>query len=516
MFLHFPACFTPLVPNSIFIRHQKILVMKKILFAILCGFMAFTPVYISAQCTFANPSIRLTSPPVTNANGQCMIQLELSFDILHNNGGKYFWVHFWPTSVYPNYSYASSKPPVTSNLPGGNGALDLSVATFGFYHQGEALQVLTSYPPDNQAPGFQSAYTIHEIENGGILPGSDRYTVSGLNLLLPQSCTLPQSITADLWESQAAQSQQVACFTKNVPFYINDPLVSGLYYCSVPREYSFTIRSIRSSGELAVNYDVMIDNGDGLFNRGQDTLIINTGSALLNSTGNYLFSSGRLGYLPYSGQRPYANQSLWVVISSPALPNEVYALLYNGCIILPAELKTFTVSRDRNEVILRWTSLTESDNQGFYIERKTGTGEWTTTGFVASLAATGNSLEELNYQYTEVNQLGTITEYRLRQTDLKGNYSYSPVRLVKGVNTENDLLIYPNPSQNGQISIALNRISAPFKIDIYDLQGRRIRQQVVYRQTDLTLSGFNPGIYTLTVTLNQTGEILYGKFIISK
>ncbi len=490
--------------------------MKKILFAVLSGIMAFTPVYIAAQCTFANPSIRLTSPPVTNANGQCSIQLELSFDILHNNGGKYFWVHFWPSTAYPNYTYASSKPPVTSNQPGGNGALDASIATFGFYHQGEALQILTSYPPDNTVPGFQSTYTIHEIENGGVLPGSDRYTVNGLSLLLPQSCALPQSITADLWESQAALSQQVACFTKNVSFYINDPLVNGLYYCNVPREYSFTIRSIRNSGELAVNYDVMIDNGDGLYNRTRDTLIVHSGSAILNSSNNFLFSSGRMGYLPYSGQRPYANQSLWVVISSPSLPNEVYALLYNGCIILPAEMKTFTASRVSDKVILRWTSLTESENKGYAVEKRTGTGDWTTTGFVASLSATGNSNDELNYQYTDMNINRTVTEYRLRQTDLKGNYSYSTVRLVKGMAIESDLLIYPNPSLNGQISIALNRISPPYKIDIYDLQGRHIRQQVVYLQTDLTIGGFYPGIYTLTVTLTKTGEKLTEKFIISK
>jgi len=490
--------------------------MKKILFAILSGFMAFTPADTAAQCTFANPSIRLTSPPVTLPDGQCRVQLELAFDILHNNGGKYFWIHFWPTGNYPSYSYASSKPPVTSNVPGGNGALDLSIATIGFYHQGEALQIQTSYPPDDLAPGFQSTYTIHEIENGGVLTGSDRYIVSGLNLVLPQSCSLPQSITADLWESQAAQSQQVACFTKNVPFYINDPLVSGLYYCSTPREYSFTIRSIRTSGELTVNYEVMIDNGDGLYNRSGDTLIINTGSALLNNENNYLFNSGRLGYLPYAAQKPYANQSLWVVISSPVLPNEVYAFLYNGCIILPAELTAFTASRLQKEIILRWTSLTESENQGYHIEKRTGTGDWATTGFVTSLANSGNSNESLNYQYSEVNTNFTVTEYRLRQTDLKGNHSYSPIRLVKGIATESDLLIYPNPSQNGQISIALNRISPPYKIDIYDLQGRCIRRHMMFRQTDLMLSGFYPGIYTIIVSLPQTGEKLSGKFIISK
>ncbi len=368
--------------------------MKKILLALITGLLAMIPYSGKAQCTFANPSIRLNSPPVTTTEGKCLIRLEISFDILHNNGGKYFWVHFWPTAAYPNYSYASSKPPVTSNTPGGNAALDASIATFGFYHQADALEVLTSYPPDNTAPGFQSTYTIVEIENGGVLAGSDRYTVSGLSILLPQSCSLPQSIAADLWESQAAHAQQVACFTKNVPFYINDPLVNGLYLCTVPREYSFTIRSIRTTGELPVHYEVMVDNGDGIFNRGKDTLIINSGNTVLTADGNYLYSSGRLGYLPYSGQRPYANQSLWVVVSSTALPNEVYTLLYNGCIILPAELKSFTVIRDQDEVTLRWTSITEIATLGYYIEKRTGNSEWMQCGFIKSQHEEGTGTSE--------------------------------------------------------------------------------------------------------------------------
>lgn len=490
--------------------------MKKILLALTTVLLAMIPYIGNAQCTFANPSIRLTSPPVTTTEGKCLIHLEISFDILHNNGGKYFWVHFWPTAAYPDYSYASSKPPVTSNIPGGNAALDASIATFGFYHQGGALQVLTSYPPDNTAPGLQSTYSIVEIENGGVLPGSDRYTVSGLSILLPQSCNLPQSITADLWESQAAQSQQVACFTKNVPFFINDPLVNGLYYCTVPREYSFTIRSIRTTGELPVNYEVMIDNGDGIFNRGKDTLIINSGNTVLTAAGNYLYSSGRLGYLPYSGQRPYANQSLWVVVSSTALPNEIYTLLYNGCILLPAELKSFSVMRNQDEVMLRWTSISETTTQGYEIEKRSGDGEWIQSGFVKSQYEAGTGSSELNYMYREINNNPGSTEYRLRIADLDGQYSYSPVRVVKGMYAKSDLLIYPNPSQNGQIRIALNQFSQPVKIDIYDLQGRHVRQQVVFQQPELTVNGLNPGLYTLTVTITASGEKLTRKFMISK
>jgi len=47
-------------------------VMKKILFAVLLGIMAFTPFNIAAQCTFANPSVRLISPPVTNTKVKCL------------------------------------------------------------------------------------------------------------------------------------------------------------------------------------------------------------------------------------------------------------------------------------------------------------------------------------------------------------------------------------------------------------------------------------------------------------
>jgi len=164
----------------------------------------------NAQCTFANPGIRIVGQPVT-VNGKCVINLELYFEIDHNPGGKYFWVHLWPSSAYPNYGYPTSQPPTTSIISGGNGALDASIASFGFFHQGSTLTVQPSYPPDANAPNFSPGVTISEIEDGGELPGYDRYTVRGLTITLPQDCSIPQPITMDVWESQAAQAQTMAC-----------------------------------------------------------------------------------------------------------------------------------------------------------------------------------------------------------------------------------------------------------------------------------------------------------------
>ncbi|MBI5372873.1 MAG: T9SS type A sorting domain-containing protein [Sphingobacteriales bacterium] len=490
--------------------------MKKILRTLLAGMLLVASASVSAQCTFANPGIRLIAPPITTPGGQCSVTLEMSFDILHNPGGKYFWIHFWPTASYPDYNYPTSDPPTTSAIPGGNGALDNSVATLGFYHKGGTLDIQLSYPPDNSAPNFQSAYTIHEIENGGVLPGADRYTITGITLLLPQACTVPQSLTADLWESQAANAQTIACVSKGTSLYVNDPRLNGIFFCQVPREYSFNIHSIRTTGSLGVNYDVFVDNGDGLFNRSKDTLNVNTGSTVLNEANSFTFNSGRLGYLPYSGQKPYADQSLWVVISSPDLPNEIYALLYNSCIMLPARFGQFRAARNQDYVELNWTTLSEADNKGFYIERRTGEEEWTEAGFVATLAQDGNSEEALSYHFSERNERVAVTEYRLRQADIRGNSSYSAVRLVKGYGQVSELLIYPNPSANGEITVLVNKVSTPYQVSIYDIQGKLVHQRVNYQQPSLQITGLHSGIYTLTVTLPGTTEKITGRFVINR
>lgn len=490
--------------------------MKKILRTLLCGILLVVPQVLMAQCQFANPAIRLIGPPVPASGGQCAVTLEISFDILHNEGGKYFWIHFWPGVSYPDYSYASSKPPVTSLIPDGNGALDASIATLGFYHKGSTLTIQTSYPPDNNAPNFQSGYSISEIEGGGTLPGSDRYTITGISFLLPSGCATAQAVKADLWESQAAHAQQVACFSKGTELYVNDPLLNGLLYCPVPREYAFTVRSIRTAGSLDLLYRVLIDNGDGIYNKGTDNLEVNTGTIILNSDNGYYFASGRLGYLPWSQQKPYADRSLWVVVSGPALPNEIYTLLYNSCMALPATLTGFRVQRNGTMAELNWYTETEYGNKGFFIEKRIPGGEWETSGFMASKGINGNSENSLFYRYAEMNISSHPTEYRLRQEDRDGQIRYSETRILSGWTPTGKLLLYPNPSADGQITAVLSNFNAPFIIELLDGQGRKIRQWVDYRNSQLIITGLQPGIYCLVLTESVNRTRTSGRFVISR
>jgi Secretion system C-terminal sorting domain len=485
--------------------------MKKILLSALAVLLIGLVNTTNAQCTFANPGIRIVAPPRDSA-GKCIVRMELSFDILHNPGGKYFWVHLWPTSAYPNYNYPQSHPPTTSSVPGENSALDNSIATFGFFHQGGALDIQTAYPPDNTAPYFQSGYTISEISGGGVLPGSDRYTLNGLTIILPLDCSIPQSFTADLWESQSAQAQTVACVSKGVVMYANDPKVTGFLVCETPRTYNFTITSINTAG-IVVSYNVYIDDGDGIYNKALDNINIASGSNLpLDNTNNYRFTSGTMNYLPYSNQKPYADRDLWIVVTSPTISNEVYARLINACIPLSVQFMSFTAVRNHTNVLLRWTTASEHNNNGFAVERNSA-GSWQEIAFVPSLATGGNSDIPLNYQYTDINTVKGMTQYRLRQIDFDLQSKYSNIVAVRGENQPGKIIVYPNPSA-GSVNIVFETADVARDVSLTDMTGRTIRQWRGLTVNNIRIDDLKPGLYLLRVITIETREQQAEKIVV--
>ncbi len=486
--------------------------MKKILlFALTLSLLGVSNT-ASAQCTFANPGIRLVAPPYTNAGGQCVVTMELSFDILHNPGGKYFWIHLWPTSAYANYSYPQSSPPTTSIITGGNGALDNSIATLGFFHQGGALEIQTAYPPDINAPNFQSVYAISEMA-GGVLPGSDRYTINGLVITLPLNCDIPQSFTADLWESQSAHAQTVACVSKGVVIYANDPKVTGFLFCQTPRTFNFSINTINTGG-LSVNYNVYLDNGDGIYNKAADNISVASGSNIqLDNSNNYTYNSGVMSYLPYSNEKPFADRALWVVVTSPSITNEVYTRLDNACIPLPVVMKSFTANRIKLNVMLKWETLLENNNNGFEVERNIN-GSWENIAFVKSKGVNGNSDALLTYIFTDINSAKGLTQYRIKQIDIDNKSKYSAVCFVKGMDQANNITVYPNPSDNGKVNIVFDDKAMYRDLAVVNANGMIIRQIKNISNNYYTIDNLSPGIYMISIITNQ-GEKITKKIIIA-
>jgi hypothetical protein len=111
---------------------------------------------------------------------------------------------------------------------------------------------------------------------------------------------------------------------------------------------------------------------------------------------------------------------------------------------LPVELTLFTVEAQNQRVILKWTTATELNNNGFEIQRKAVKSEFVTIGFVRGEGTTSNQNE---YTYIDKGLVDGKYFYRLKQIDYNGSFEYSDVIEVD-VRTLDEFALeqnYPNP-----------------------------------------------------------------------
>ncbi|MFC2103651.1 FG-GAP-like repeat-containing protein, partial [Bacteroidota bacterium] len=91
---------------------------------------------------------------------------------------------------------------------------------------------------------------------------------------------------------------------------------------------------------------------------------------------------------------------------------------------IPVELTSFTASVDNNVVQLNWSTASETNNQGFEVQRKNSAGDFSSIGFISGK---GTTSEEQSYQYTDTNLEDGKYFYRLKQVDYNGSFEYSEI-----------------------------------------------------------------------------------------
>ncbi len=168
---------------------------------------------------------------------------------------------------------------------------------------------------------------------------------------------------------------------------------------------------------------------------------------------------------------------------------------------LPVELTRFTVLAVRQDALLTWSTASERNNDHFTVERSL-----TGSNFVAvgTMRGQGTSLRNTDYTFTDPNagRLASNTlYYRLKQVDLDGTATYSPVRTVQfGATAKAGATLYPNPSQ-GQIVLDLSGLAeGSYSVQVLDLTGRVLRsQQSTAQAATLDLSGLPQGAYMVLV-----------------
>jgi hypothetical protein len=169
---------------------------------------------------------------------------------------------------------------------------------------------------------------------------------------------------------------------------------------------------------------------------------------------------------------------------------------------LPIELASFEARTTSEAVELNWTTLSEENNEGFYIERSTNRTDFEQIHFEKG---NGNTVEQVDYSFTDERPTDGVNYYRLKQIDFDGAYEYSDIVSVdfKGQAT---IKLFPNPSSD-KLTISGN-FSELVTLKIVDLNGKVLHQseQFFAEQAEIGLDAIPSGSYILQIisTNNQS------------
>ncbi len=149
--------------------------------------------------------------------------------------------------------------------------------------------------------------------------------------------------------------------------------------------------------------------------------------------------------------------------------------------VVPVELSSFTANVNGTDVNLTWSTATETNNNGFEVQRKSGE-EFVTIGFVRG---NGTTTEIQNYSYTDSKLPIGSYSYRLKQVDFDGSFEYSNVVNVDLTAPTVFALEqnYPNPfNPSTLISYSIPQNSF-VTLKVYDIIGNEVATLVNQTQS---------------------------------
>lgn len=208
--------------------------------------------------------------------------------------------------------------------------------------------------------------------------------------------------------------------------------------------------------------------------------------------GSYWENEGSAGLIPL------AQGNVTSIVQSSFSPFTFGSTSYSNP--MPIGLLDFSAKLAGNgEVNLVWQTATETNNKYFTVERSADGVAYTP---IVTVDGAGTSLVNHIYNYTDEQPFEGNTYYRIKQTDLNGNSSYSRVRMVQVSGNLSDLLVYPNPSNGQTFSVGFPSGAKISGITLLDAMGQVVLEEAVddlqTDSVDLTASSkLAVGVYTV-------------------
>ncbi len=482
--------------------------MKRVLlssFLIACAFFN----KVNAQCTITNVSIAPTNVTGTG----CTVTFNLAYTADVNPGSKYVIVHLWKESNYPSPAYTSKDYPLPSNKTNN------MIGTLIISDPGRTPSLSLTWPSDMKSGTTPNSPILNASFNYSTVNGKRTYSFTNITATIPGACTSEVGIVGDVWATQSAQNASCIA-TGAIDVVVNEPLMRGNLFCSTPRTFTIGFQTLSNK---SITFSAYKDaNENGVFDQAdRDAGKLNLSGGGISGTKQDVTISNASGgfntYGPYSYDQQTAGSTFSIFVVARAGNNdfENVLLLENSCTknTLPVNFKSFTATRSNSTNNLKWTTSTEINNKGFYVQRFYN-GQWENIAFIATKAEGGNSTVDLNYTYNDVFHFKGAVQYRILQVDLDGKSKYSTIQSLSNGNQSGSILVYPNPAPaNGNLSIVLPDASSVYDIQLVDNSGRIVKEYVSVRNTQ-QVSHLPKGQYLARVIERTSGQVTVEKIIV--
>jgi hypothetical protein len=511
--------------------------MKKLLFSFIAFAILATGTKLYGQCDLAlnNLQIQIIGTPVVLGPNKCEVTFNAQFDIAVNGGFKVLYFHSWLATDYPATpifdcgNSNAQNPGTIAELGSTVDQISKSFMDIGFVNV-PTTGALNVVQPLTFSTSFIHSPTValtQPTNSPGLVASkyfngtADHYTVNNIKVVINSSCANTISVKTDIWGSNSnAPDPKAQCYICALPQFFNDPTINGLKNCNSPRQYFVNI-STADATVKNVTYKVYLDvNGNGSLETGTDILAFTSPTIQISAPGGVGPDSYSSGFIslptPYHNTQPYSDYNYLVLVEGASLSNSVLKSFADpGCIPLPVNFKSFTAIRNRSNVLLKWETSSEYNSSGFAIERNTGNNAWQEISFVPTQATGGNSSSSLVYQYTDLNTLKGVSQYRIRQVDMDNKSKLSEIRSVRGDGQPGKTLLYPNPSSDGRVNIVFEEKNVTRDIAITDMNGRVVRQLKAITSNNVSIENLVSGIYSIRILAIETGEQVVEKIVIN-
>ena len=327
----------------------------------------------------------------------------------------------------------------------GGTATVIGTPTYGvssqLYYEGSAQQTTGPELPATMA----QPVNIYN-SNGVVLGGST--TINGMLTFNAGNLSLgANTLTLGGGVSGAAATQ---CVVTNGSGYVSRDIASGssAAFPIGPSTTTYNLVEISNNTGLIHTYTAQVAVGDNPTTPDNTQAGNQTWTLTGTATGagvdlffHWLTSDAGVHVTPASAVAWYNNGTAWVqaggttatgtpnVTTVGGVPSLSPPWIIGNPNALPIQLASLTANAVANNVNLEWSTISETNTLGFYVERGTGkTGPFTAVSSL--IPGAGTSTAQHNYSYADNSVSSGTYYYRLHEVDKNGKGSYSTVITV--------------------------------------------------------------------------------------